>query len=726
MRGRDRELLAKLISEVMPLPDLFRSQLNCIERDVWNAVVPLGSVYTIAVGHIVKAADEQGWLRELLVQLSAAYPGRPEFGEFLRLLEAPNEDPTTTDHSGKPTVSNPNPEVTPHARHDRTVEGEKDLKAPTVQPTTTDGKLDKVSVDNTNQARKTLLAISGAAFAAVVVAVAILYLRAGSAEHTRKAPVTITVVGTNDLHGAIGRLPLLGGYLTILRAARATDGGVLLIDAGDMFRGTFESQFDQGTTVIAAYNELGYSAAAIGNHDFDFGAGSGSDARAVLKARASEARFPLLAANLLVTGTGEHATWPNVSGTAIVSVRGVSIGIIGVLTEATPLTTAVENFTGLAVEKPAIAIVREAKGLRAKGAELIVVAAHIGSMCTNTDDPNDISSCNTAEELFETLKGVPPGLIDVIVAGHTHAAVAHNINGTAVIESFSSGLAFGRIDITVSPSGRITAKTIFPPRRLCPADVTDDHECALQAGDYEGKPVTVDPSVAALVERATSATREIMERPIGAAVLQDFPREYAAESATGNFVVDLMLAARPDADVALLTAGSIRSGLPKGDLTFASLLSVLPFDDRFALIQIATGDLRKIIVDNLESVGAVVIIAGVTVVAQCKSGRLAVELLGRDNKPITEDKDIIIVTTAFIASGGGGLILKARRPVIYLTKDVFRDAIWERLKSRFVPSADLAPFSDPDRLKGSLLPTDFHDPKRPRLKYAGSRPIKCK
>ena len=51
--------------------------------------------------------------------------------------------------------------------------------------------------------------------------------------------VTLSIVGTNDLHGGVraregrGGLAVLGGYLKNLRAARARDGGgVLLIDAG--------------------------------------------------------------------------------------------------------------------------------------------------------------------------------------------------------------------------------------------------------------------------------------------------------------------------------------------------------------------------------------------------------------------------------------------------------------------------------------------------------------
>ena len=92
-------------------------------------------------------------------------------------------------------------------------------------------------------------------------------------------PVTLSLVGTTDLHGQIfstngrGGLSLLGGYLENLRAARAADGGaVLLFDSGDTYLDGIESNLSEGAAVVDAYNALGYTAAAIGNHDFDFGA----------------------------------------------------------------------------------------------------------------------------------------------------------------------------------------------------------------------------------------------------------------------------------------------------------------------------------------------------------------------------------------------------------------------------------------------------------------------
>ena len=94
----------------------------------------------------------------------------------------------------------------------------------------------------------------------------------GAGAPVTDAPVTISIVGTNDLHGHIEALPRIGGYIANLRRARARDGGgVVLLDAGDMFQGTLESNMNEGAAVVRAYNVLKYDAAAVGNHEFDFG-----------------------------------------------------------------------------------------------------------------------------------------------------------------------------------------------------------------------------------------------------------------------------------------------------------------------------------------------------------------------------------------------------------------------------------------------------------------------
>src|SRR5438046_8887592 len=79
---------------------------------------------------------------------------------------------------------------------------------------------------------------------------------------------TLSLVGTNDLHGGVlevrgrGGLALLDGYISNIRAARQQDGGaVLLLDAGDLFQGTLESNLTEGAVVVDAYNTIGYQVA---------------------------------------------------------------------------------------------------------------------------------------------------------------------------------------------------------------------------------------------------------------------------------------------------------------------------------------------------------------------------------------------------------------------------------------------------------------------------------
>ena len=51
----------------------------------------------------------------------------------------------------------------------------------------------------------------------------------------------------------------------------------MLLDAGDMFQGTLESNLNEGAAVVRAYNEIGYAAAAVGNPNGAWSVGLGSE-----------------------------------------------------------------------------------------------------------------------------------------------------------------------------------------------------------------------------------------------------------------------------------------------------------------------------------------------------------------------------------------------------------------------------------------------------------------
>ena len=538
---------------------------------------------------------------------------------------------------------------------------------------------------------------------------------------------TISIVGTNDLHGAMERLPLLGGYIANLRAAREADGGgVVLLDGGDMFQGTLESNLGEGIDVVRAYNVMGYTAAAVGNHEFDFGpAGPAAtaatvedDPRGALKARASEARFPFLVSNIIDKQSGNRIAWPNMPASALVEAGGVQIGLIGASTESTPFTTMPANFVGLQMLAPAQAITLEARGLRDKGAQVIIVTAHIGTKCGKLDDPNDHSSCERDEELIKLIGDLPKNTVDVIVAGHTHAAVAHRISDIAVIESYSSGRAFGRVDLRVAADGHVTAVKIHKPRMLCEGETTDGNPmpvAACRLGDYEGKPVVPVREISEIVEGAIQVAAKRRSEKLGVTLTGIIEKGYERESSEGNWFTDLMLAANPGAHVALTNGGGLRADMPAGALSYGSLYEAIPFDNRFALVELKGSHLRSLVSTNLQKGGAILSWSGLAAKARCKGGVLDVAITV-GGKPLDEKATYKLVTSDFLAGGGdSGTIGRLKLPEgsIKLTDKIIREelaAILRRAKGTARATVD---------------PAKLLSPATRRMDYEGTRPVSC-
>jgi len=530
--------------------------------------------------------------------------------------------------------------------------------------------------------------------------------------------VTLTILGTNDLHGALDRLPIFAGFVANVRAARAADGGgVIVLDGGDMFQGTLESNLGEGADVVRAYNQIGYAATAIGNHEFDFGpvgpaatpSSIEDDARGALKARAAEAKFPFVAANIFDRQRGARIEWPNVPASRLIEVAGVKVGIVGASTESTPYTTMPVNFEGLAMVPTAPAIAEEARRLRAQGARVVLVAAHIGSRCKRFDDPDDLSTCDRGEELFRVIDRLPAGAVDVFVGGHTHQAMAHRVSGVAVIESYASGRAFGRVDLQISPDGGVTSK-IHPPHVMC-GDLDEPvPAAACRPGDYEGRPVVSDPAVQRIAGEALARAAERRSEKLGVTLQKTVKRSYSNESAVGNWICDLMLAARPEAQVSLTNGGGLRADLPAGELEYGQLYEAIPFDNRFAIVELKGAHLRELVTANLRRDGAMLSWGNLAAKARCKAGRLDVQVTV-GGKPLADGAAYKLATSDFLASGGDGLIGRLKLPEgsVKLTDVIIREAIADVLRKR----------------KGSVDPDKLHSPAVRRLDFEGARPMAC-
>jgi 5'-nucleotidase len=454
----------------------------------------------------------------------------------------------------------------------------------------------------------------------VVFVAALLAVSCATTPPPASQPVHIVVVGTTDLHGWFagrdvegvhyGGVAILKSYIDALRDANG--GRVVVVDSGDLFQGKLESNLFEGEPVIRAYNAIGYSASAVGNHEFDFGpVGPDSvaqtpdqDPLGALKRNVSLATFPFVATNVVDKATHDAPAWAKKS--IIVEVGGVKLGIIGLSKPDTPSTTTASNVASLDFLQPLQPAIEEAAKLRARGADAVIAIAHMGGKCKETGNPDDTSQCEPDQEIMRVVGASPKGTVDAFFGGHTHYNVRNVINGTPTVEAYNFGQYFATIDFWVDPRAHHVVRTaIRPHTMLCTSVYSGTEECNPQLAPegavlvprvFEGKTITADPELAAIVQPYLDRTAAKRNEPTGIIAAYEIRRDDDYESALGNLITDV-LREWGHADVGVMNSGGIRANLPAGPLKYGDVFEVSPFDNYCAVVTMTGAQLAQVLHD---------------------------------------------------------------------------------------------------------------------------------
>ncbi|HMK74508.1 MAG TPA: 5'-nucleotidase C-terminal domain-containing protein, partial [Myxococcaceae bacterium] len=449
--------------------------------------------------------------------------------------------------------------------------------------------------------------------------------------------------------------------------------GVLLFDAGDLFQGTLVSNLSEGSVVIDAFNAIGYDAAAIGNHEFDYGPvgpavvpqSPGDDPVGALRARMAQARFPFLAANIVDARTGKPPPWLG-SGTLLRDVGGIRVGIIGLTTTETPRATNPLNVAGLRFLPLAPSARAAAERLRAQGADVVVVVAHAGGKCNDLKNPNDVSGCEAGAEIFSMLEELPPGTVDAVVAGHVHRPVGHFVHGTPVIETSALGRSFGVITLALDPVTRrpIPAQTrIEAEVALCEKVVEGTARCdpdalrsgrPLVPGSFHGQPLRRDSKLEAVLAPSLAAVAQLQTRPLGVEVPSALGRAGRGESPLGSTAADA-LRRMEAADIAILNPGGLRADLAAGPLTYGRLYETFPFDNAVATLKLTPQEVRALLAALLAH-GRTPQQSGLRMeVGVCPAGLRLLGVTLPDGAPLVDGRLYRVVLPDYLALGGDGL-----------------------------------------------------------------------
>ncbi len=217
----------------------------------------------------------------------------------------------------------------------------------------------------------------------------------------------LLILHTNDTHSTV--LPLninladkelagRGGYLRrleMIKMERATNPDLLLFDSGDFSQGSPYYNLFKGDVEVGLMNKMGYDAATIGNHEFDFGLDN-------MARLFRMAEFPIVCANYDFTGTVVEGL---VKPYIILKRQGLKIGVFGL---APMLESLVDdmNCVGVKYLDPTKTALQMVEVLKKKKCDVIICLSHLGWKSDGISD----------DDMIPQTEG-----LDLVLGGHSHS-----------------------------------------------------------------------------------------------------------------------------------------------------------------------------------------------------------------------------------------------------------------------------------------------------------------
>jgi 2',3'-cyclic-nucleotide 2'-phosphodiesterase (5'-nucleotidase family) len=495
----------------------------------------------------------------------------------------------------------------------------------------------------------------------------------------------LVVAATTDVHGRIRGWNYeanredpargLARAATIVDSVRASaPGRVVLLDAGDLLQGNsltyVAARVSPSATphpVVAAMNAMHYDAAAVGNHEFNYGV-------PFLERAVAQASFPFLAANAYrPDGKRGFRGW------TIVTRGGVKIGIVGATTPGSMVWDR-DNLKGRLVIRDIVPAVRQAvKEVRGAGAEVVLVTMHSGLDGPSSYDTvsTGVPSENVAARVAREVSG-----IDLIVYGHSHQEVGDTlINGVLLMQPKNWATS-----VAVAHLGLERAAGHW-------------HVAAKQSQVIQAANRPEERAVVAATALAHAATMRWVAEPLGRT-----PVAWRADSAriVDTPLIDFILEVErkaTGADLASTAAFSLDASIDSGAITAARMQALYPYDNTLRAIRISGAQLRAYLEQSaryyLTSTDGTVrvdpqfpgfnfdIVAGAdyTLDVSRPAGQRVTRLEVK-GRPVAPTDSFTLALNNYRQAGGGGYAMLAKAPLVYDKQQEIRQLLVDELRRR--------------------------------------------
>ncbi|RGS74145.1 bifunctional UDP-sugar hydrolase/5'-nucleotidase [Mitsuokella sp. AF21-1AC] len=405
----------------------------------------------------------------------------------------------------------------------------------------------------------------------------------------------LTVFSTSDVHGSVigwnyfkaqsadVGLAKISTIINEARAQKGKDDAILCIDGGDILQGTpldtymvqHPDEWKAGQhPMFVAFNQIGYDAIELGNHEFNFGLD-------YLK-KAIGKNKNVLGANVIDDKTGK--TWSGVRPYLIKTVKidgeNVKVGIVGTDTPAIPNFEAPAHFAGVRFEDQVPVMQKYVKELKDKGADIIIGVTHSG---VPRGDRNSVEN-----QVVAIAEACPD--LDLLICAHNHVVIDNKsgvkgpdgtvyadavINGVPVVESGKDGKFVGKSNLTIHKvDGKWKVEKV-----------------TTQAISVKG--VKDDPAIVKQVKPWHEKTLQSLQQIIGEATDTFAGAESNhQDSAIVDFVNDVQ---RHYAGTQLSASASLNTSqdIDKGPITLQEISGLYIYENYLFGIEINGAELRK-------------------------------------------------------------------------------------------------------------------------------------
>lgn len=357
---------------------------------------------------------------------------------------------------------------------------------------------------------------------------------------------TLSIIYTNDEHGWMEATENYGGAAGITGHWKALDAyGIsddfLVLSGGDLWTGPAISTWFEGESMTEVMNQMGYDAAAIGNHEFDFTVD-------VLTVRLQQMNFALLAANIYEKGT---ETVPSFLKPYIIKeVAGVKVGIIGLASQSTPYTSFPANVAAYDFTDYNEAIEKYAPQVQNEGADFIIIIGHI---CLE-----EMQSLVTVAKKYN---------IPFIGGGHCHHSVLMESEGVVLAQTNGELKEYIKIKLSY--------------------DEIKNNTSIVSKEKIANTGTEVDKDVESIVTFWQTKVNEALAENIG---FCSSPIEQSSV-AMGNMVCDSWFYTFPDADISITNSGGIRQDIKTGAITLETIVGLLPFNNSILKLKLSGTEL---------------------------------------------------------------------------------------------------------------------------------------